>query len=178
MNARRVGLTPAGAPAQPDEQVPQHGATDARPLKIYVASRASIPARAALWRDLRDRHGARIISSWIDEAGEGETEDFADLWARILGAVEVCDRLVLYVEAGDFPLKGALIEVGAALALGKAVWVIGLGVVLEERSCRPIGSWINHPRDERIVLDATANDVAQAVGLGCQDPAGLAVTRR
>ena len=178
MNARRVSQTPAGAPTQPDEQALQDGATDALPLKIYVASRASIPARAALWRDLRDRHDARIISSWIDEAGAGETEDFADLWARILREVEACDRLVLYVEADDFPLKGALIEVGAALALGKAVWVIGMGIALEERSCRPIGSWINHPRVERIVLNATADDVAQAVGLGCQDPAGLAVTRR
>ena len=178
MGARRVGQAPAGTPARPDEQILRDGVTDGRPLKIYVASRASIPARAALWRNLRDRHGARIISSWIDEAGAGETEDFADLWARILREVEACDRLVLYVEVGDFPLKGALIEVGAALALGKAVWVIGMGIALEEHSCRPIGSWIHHPRVERIVLNATANDVAQAVGIGCQYPAGFAVTRR
>ena len=57
-----------------------------------------------------------VKSSWIDEAGAGETEDIADLWARVLREVEACDRLVLYVEADDFPLKGALIEVGAALA--------------------------------------------------------------
>lgn len=175
MDARRVGQAPTGAPARPDEQMRRDGA---RHLKIYVASRASIPVRAALWRDLRDRHGARIISSWIDEAGEGETEDFTDLWAQVLREVEVCDRLVLYVEGDDFPLKGALIEVGAALALGKTVWVIGRGIALEERSCRPIGSWIHHLRVERIVLNATADDVAQAVGIGCQYPAGLAVTRR
>ena len=178
MDARRVGQAPTGAPARPDEQTLRDGATDAHPLKIYVASRASIPARAALWRDLRDRHGARIISSWIDEAGGGETEDFADLWARILREVEACDRLVLYIEVGDFPLKGALIEVGAALALGKPVWVIGVGIALEKRSCRPVGSWINHPRVERVVLDATANDVAQAVGLGFPEPSALAVACR
>lgn len=111
---------------------------------IYIASRASIPERSAAWRKLRD-DGWRIISSWIDEAGEGQTECMADLWKRIEGEVCGAERLVLYVEPGDFPLKGALIEVGMALAAGVKVFVVAPGVDIEPKSCRPIGSWMNHP---------------------------------
>ena len=45
----------------------------------YIASRASIRARAARWRHLRDVEGWHIVSSWIDEDGEGETDDFGEL---------------------------------------------------------------------------------------------------
>lgn len=51
-------------------------------MSIYVASRASIPERGAMWRHYRSR-GVPIISSWIDEDGEGETSDFTLLWMRI-----------------------------------------------------------------------------------------------
>src|SRR5690606_5090911 len=53
---------------------------------VYVASRASAPERPAMWRKLRD-HGHPIISTWIDEAGEGESHDLGDLWGRILREV-------------------------------------------------------------------------------------------
>lgn len=78
---------------------------------LYVASRASLPERPAMWRAMRDA-GWRIVSSWIDEAGEGETASFADLWHRIEDEVRRSDGLILYAERDDFPLKGALIEVG------------------------------------------------------------------
>lgn len=112
--------------------------------QVYVASRASIPARAAMWRELRTA-GARIISTWIDEAGEGETGCFAELWQRIENEIRAADRLVLYVEPGDFPLKGALIEVGMALAFGKPVLVVAAGVELHPRDLKPLGSWAAHP---------------------------------
>ena len=40
---------------------------------IYVASRVS---RAEMWRGYRDEGGVPIVSTWIDEAGDGETDDF------------------------------------------------------------------------------------------------------
>lgn len=116
---------------------------------IYVASRASVPERGAMWRRFR-AEGVPIISSWIDEDGEGQTEDLADLWCRIQSEIEKADRLVLYAEAGDFPLKGAFIEVGIALGLGKDIIVCLPDVEVSERNCRPIGSWINHPLVTRI----------------------------
>lgn len=110
---------------------------------IYVASRASIPERAAMWHRLRD-DGWQITSSWIDEAGEGETADFTDLWDRIMREIAAANKLVLFAEAGDFPLKGAILEAGIALGMGKSVVVCLPGVTLEGRTQRPIGSWLAH----------------------------------
>ena len=109
--------------------------------RIYIASRASIPERAAGWRKYR-ANGVDIVSSWIDEAGEGQTADFGELWARIWREIASCNRLVLYAEPGDFPLKGALVEVGMALAMEKPIVACLPGVTLEGRTFRPIGSWI------------------------------------
>ncbi len=111
---------------------------------VYVASRASVAARGAMWRALRGQ-GANIVSSWIDEDGEGATACMSELWARIEREIRASTRLVLYVEPGDFPLKGALVEVGMALGMGKPVRVIGPGLALEPRSMRPLGSWAAHP---------------------------------
>jgi hypothetical protein len=97
-----------------------------------------------MWRDLR-KSGVEITSTWIDEAGEGESACLTDLWRRIMWEVKEADALILYVEQDDFPLKGALIEIGAAMALGKRVLVVAPGVELEPRSMRPLGSWAMHP---------------------------------
>jgi hypothetical protein len=113
-------------------------------LRIYVASRASIPERSAMWRSYRNV-GAPIVSSWIDEAGEGETGDFGDLWLRIADEIGRSDVLVLYAEPDDFPLKGALVEVGMALGLDKFVFVVAPGVECHPRSLKPLGSWMRHP---------------------------------
>lgn len=111
----------------------------------YIASRASLPERSATWRKLRDVEGWKITSSWIDEAGAGETADLGSLWTRIEAEVARSERLILYVEPGDFPLKGALIEVGMALAHRIPIRIVAPGVVLEPTSFRPIGSWVRHP---------------------------------
>lgn len=111
---------------------------------IYVASRASIPERSAMWRRLRDDYGWQITSTWIDEAGEGETADFTELWDRIMVEIGAARKLVFYAEPGDFPLKGAILEAGIALGMGKPVVVCLPGVELEGRTFRPLGSWIRH----------------------------------
>lgn len=111
----------------------------------YIASRASLPERSAAWRRLRDVDGWKITSSWIDEAGAGETADLGALWVRIEAEIARSERLVLYVEPDDFPLKGALIEVGMAIAHLIPIRVVAPGVVLEPTSFRPIGSWVRHP---------------------------------
>lgn len=121
---------------------------------VYVASRASIPERSAMWRRLRDG-GAPIVSSWIDEAGPGETASMLELWERIAAEVAESVGVVLYVEFGDLPLKGALVECGMALALGKIVVVVMPGSTEAERR-KLLGSWIEHPS----VLHATAPEVA------------------
>lgn len=109
---------------------------------IYVASRASVPQRPKMWRSLRSQ-GWPIISTWIDEAGPGETADMGELWVRIEREIASARGLVLHAEASDFPLKGALIEVGLALGMGKHVGVC-TDVVFTDRQYRPFGSWMNH----------------------------------
>lgn len=106
---------------------------------IYVASRV---VRAPVWRRYREK-GYPIISSWIDEAGAGETKCFAELWDRIRSEIERSAALVFYADGlDDFPFKGALVEAGIALALGKPVFVCLKDVELEGRTMRPIGSWV------------------------------------
>jgi len=124
-----------------------HRAAESQQLRrgVYIASRASIPARAAQWKHLRDVEGWHIVSSWIDEAGEGQTDDFSELWVRIETEIKGSERLILYVESDDFPLKGALIEAGIALAAGVPIYVVAPGVTIEPRSRRPVGSWVDHP---------------------------------
>lgn len=124
---------------------------------IYAASRASVPERGQMWRRLR-ADGVPIVASWIDEDGEGQTQDLRELWSRIEREVTGANLLVLYAEPGDFPLKGAYIEIGMALAAHVPVICVLPGVVLEPRSLRPLGSWARH----RLV--GFADTVAEAVG--------------
>lgn len=96
---------------------------------IYIASKTK---HAARWRALR-ASGVPISSSWIDEAGEGETNDWDDLWCRCLEEVKSARAVILYVEPGEV-LKGAYVEVGAALVSGVRVFVVG----------EPVGSFWRH----------------------------------
>ncbi len=107
----------------------------------YIASRASIPERSLAWRKLREE-GYIIVSTWIDEV---IATDLSSLWTRIEEEIESAERLVLYVEPEDFPLKGTLIEAGMALAKKVPVYIVAPNVLIEEKTFRPIGSWINHP---------------------------------
>lgn len=113
---------------------------------VYGASRVK---HAHMWKTLR-HNGHAINSSWIDEAGEGETGDFSELWERIRSEIAHSALLVLYVEPDDFPLKGALIECGMAMALGVPVVVCAPQVAVEGRTMRPLGSWILSGRVKRI----------------------------
>lgn len=111
---------------------------------IYVASRVS---RAPMWRYLR-AEGYPIIASWIDEAGDDETDDFGELWLRIQREIAGSRGLIFYGDTSDAPWKGALVEIGIALALGRPVKAIIIGS-LQDRTMRPVGSWLAHPNVER-----------------------------
>lgn len=87
---------------------------------IYTASRVR---HAQKWLDAR-ANGFNVISTWIDEAGEGQTSSMAGLWLRCVYEAKTADALILYRE-GDDPLKGALIETGAALSAGVRVFAVG-----------------------------------------------------
>lgn len=87
---------------------------------IYVASKTK---HADLWKQLRS-DGLNIVSTWIDEAGEGATKCFSELAERCINEVAESDLVLMYCVPGELH-KGSLFEAGAALALGKAVYCAG-----------------------------------------------------
>lgn len=101
---------------------PEPEPTEAARHGIYIASKT---AHASRWRVLRDTVGEPIISTWIDEAGEGESGDLADLWRRCIAEASNAEILILYREPGEV-LKGGWVELGAALACGVRVFAIGV----------------------------------------------------
>jgi len=90
---------------------------------IFIASKTK---HADRWRFLRDKIGEPIISTWIDEAGAGESNDLADLWRRCILEASTAELLILYREPEDV-LKGGWVELGAALASGVTVFAVGVG---------------------------------------------------
>jgi hypothetical protein len=90
-------------------------------MKIYMASKAKY---GPLWQVLR-ANGANIISTWIDEWGVGQTIDWSDLWSRAIREASTADRVIVYRGAPSEILKGALVEVGAALAANVPVLAVG-----------------------------------------------------
>lgn len=97
---------------------------------IYVASKSR---HGQMWRDLRG-DGLPICSTWIDESDGGATADWGDLWSRCVAEASSADALLaLHVDGEEW--KGAFVEIGAALAAGRPVFVVG----------KPPGSWVHHP---------------------------------
>jgi hypothetical protein len=100
--------------AQPAPGVKEHGD------KIYIASKTK---HAERWRKIAETHP--VSSTWIYEAGEGETADFHDLWQRCLSEAANSKAVVAYREQ-DETFKGGWVEIGAALAHGVPVHAVGL----------------------------------------------------
>lgn len=106
--------------------------------KVYCASKLR---HAALWRKLRDEEWPEIeiTSRWIDHADKEESAraiDWAHYWTMDIQDVQRSDFVLLFATLADVDeLHGALVECGAALALGKRVINVG--------QCAK--SWTNHP---------------------------------
>ncbi len=104
---------------------------------IYVASR---PRHIDMWQQQRNA-GIPIISTWIDKNRDREMLNLAKLWLDAEHEVVNAERLVLFVEKQDFPLKGVFVEIGMALAAKVPIYlVLGSDVEVKE-----LGSWTQHP---------------------------------
>lgn len=118
---------------------------------VYVASKST---HGPDWQILRglwkgDHPRVRVVSTWIDESGEGETADMGDLWSRCIDEASSADLVLAYHEAGE-EWKGAFVEIGAALAAGADVIVVG----------DPPGSWKNHPRVSAVASGTVSEALA------------------
>lgn len=126
-------------------------------VRVYLASKTR---HAPAWRELRE-DGYPVISTWIDEPeneAAGEI-DYVDLWERCVREAASATVLVLYAPAGD-AVKGALAEVGAALAREVPVLVVG----------DPPGSCWHH---RLVVRHPTLQDALEAAVLFDRRPFGL-----
>lgn len=120
-------------------EIRQHG--------IYFASKVK---HARRWISLRDK-GIPTSSTWIDEAEEGQTADYSELSERCINEIKNSRAVLLYCEPGEI-LKGALIEVGIALAVGVPVLCVGQCECLS-RVFRKHPQWSEFNRIE-VALDA------------------------
>lgn len=123
---------------------------------IYIASKAK---HRPHWRDLRDTRRIPIISRWIDTSDEfidtsrDPALDYRQLWLYCIQDVRRCDILVAVAFPGD-RLKGVAVEVGAALAMEKRIYLIGdIGA--------DNGTWDEHPGIKRINCEMTFPAIAE-----------------
>lgn len=116
---------------------------------IYVASRTK---HAGFWRALRDQRAPRvpIISSWIRVEEKLDPVGYAQLWTSNITEASDAAVTLVYIQNGDWPLKGGLVEVGAALAHNRKVVVCSY--VPDD-----LGSWTMHPNVEFV------NDLSKAI---------------
>ena len=105
--------------------------------RIYTASKLH---KASLWISLRrEWTGIEFTARWSDLVGR--VDDSSDkaartFWLHDIEDVKKSDSLLLLADPED-KLRGALVEAGVALGLGKHVMVVG--------SHPDFGSWHNHP---------------------------------
>lgn len=121
---------------------------------IYIASKAHHGPR---WQALR-ASGCPIVSTWIDESGIGDTSDWGALWARSILEASGAAAVVVFNESGE-RMKGALVEIGAALATGTPVFWAGL-------DCDPEGkeyTVVRHPFVTRCLSLQHAINLATAI---------------
>jgi hypothetical protein len=82
-----------------------------------------------MWLEMKteilELYNMNVISSWIHEAEEGQTSDYEDLTLRCFRELIDCDFVILFSNDDEEFLKGALMEVGAALVQNKPVFYIG-----------------------------------------------------
>lgn len=108
-------------------------------MKFYWASRTDHYQQGLAFRAWGAARGHEVTSRWLDlvAAGQLETpEAMRKIWPIDLEDISKAEALVIY-GIPELPLRGALIEAGAALAHGKPVHAVGANP--------GFGTWVHHP---------------------------------
>lgn len=106
-------------------------------LKVYIASKMQ---HAPAWRELYSAYpDVHIVSRWpfLEPFIEPTENNGVKFWQTDFEDIAASDVLVVYAEP-DEHLRGALVEAGIALGLGK--WVVLIGEHYD------YGTWQFHSR--------------------------------
>jgi nucleoside 2-deoxyribosyltransferase len=94
-------------------------------IKVYTASKLK---HAPLWKQLKEEWiEIEFVARWpfFHVGNIPDTSYYAKVfWKQDLEDVQLSDIVLVYAEEGD-KLRGALVEAGMAIALGKEVIVVG-----------------------------------------------------
>jgi hypothetical protein len=94
-------------------------------MKVYIASKT---CHWPHWQALRAA-GVHVISSWIDQPFNHDDSDpdpdtWSEHWAKCVQEASDADVVLLYASNGE-KHHGSLIEMGAGLAMGKRIFLVG-----------------------------------------------------
>ena len=101
-------------------------------MKVYIAGKWQDRGMVRIWHKILRNNGHEVTCDWTDHdyPGGGQEHLLAGYAQADIKGVQDCDLLIaLFQQPHHY--RGALVEVGAALALNKPVWVLGEA----ERSC-------------------------------------------
>lgn len=122
--------------------------------RVYIASKMH---HAEQWRELYKRADIHLVSRWpfLEPFVEPEAANAQFFWQDDMADVRACHVLFVYALEGEH-LRGALVEAGAALALGKLVIVIG--------APHPdYGTWMHHPNVKAVDTIDAAIDLVRTL---------------
>jgi nucleoside 2-deoxyribosyltransferase len=114
-----------------------------RKPSVYVASNIRF---IDFWQKLRDS-GVNISSTWIDHAPDREDKEaISRLWVNCFEEIRHSDMVMVKAEKED-RFKGVLVEIGAALVLGKPVYLIGENNEMGDIYHHPIFYKVSSPEE-------------------------------
>lgn len=113
-------------------------------VRVYGASKLK---DHKVWLTMRDDYAddVELVSRWQTEhiGKTPDTPEFArQFWLEDEEDVRKSDVLFVFPPKSGNPLRGALVEAGMAIALGKPVFVIA--------KCADYGTWQYHPLVHRV----------------------------
>lgn len=109
-------------------------------IKVYIASKMQ---HAARWRNLYSKYAhVHVVSRWpfLEPSVEPDEDNARKFWQDDVADIQAADAVIVYAEPEE-KLRGALVEAGIAIGLGKLVIVIG--------DHPDFGTWIHHPQVRR-----------------------------
>lgn len=122
-------------------------------IRVYTASKLQHRQR---WKSLRSQWpGVTFTARWPDFEKDkpDSNEEARNNWLKDEEDVRRADVVLVYAEEGEH-LRGALVEAGMAIALGKTVLVVG--------DHPDFGTWQHHPKVIHAVdLDHACATLAQ-----------------